>query len=106
MSQLLSQLLPGGGPIVADAVAKLNNMAFKVYLILLEPGDIQFLARGATLELARDILLVVFDNSTDEALKVVASMVIRTAYLVMMPVVLTPSVLCVTRNLPSRLMGV
>ena len=37
-------------------------MALEVELVLLEPGDVEFLARGAALELAGNVFLVVTDD--------------------------------------------
>lgn len=38
-------------------------MSFEVELVLLEPGDIEFLAGGAAFELAGNVFLVVADDS-------------------------------------------
>lgn len=37
-------------------------MALEVELVLLEPRDVELLARGAALELTSDVLLVVADD--------------------------------------------
>ena len=39
-------------------------MALEVEFILLEPGDIELLAGGATFELAGDVLFIITDNPT------------------------------------------
>ena len=62
LAKLFGELLASGGPVGADTVAELNDMALEVQFILLEPGDIEFLAGGAALKLAGDIFLVVFDD--------------------------------------------
>lgn len=38
-------------------------MALEFELVLFQPADVEFLARGATLELAGDVLFVVADDS-------------------------------------------
>lgn len=84
-------------------------MTLEVELVLLEPGDIELLARGAALQLSRDVLLVITDDPVKLALvfQRIGKTVLKSeeTYLVMMPVVLTPSVRCVTKNLPSFLIG-
>lgn len=100
-------------------------MALQFDLVLLEPADVELLARGAALELPTDVLFVVTNDSVGEAsqrgrgsaancndglsrAEVVASTLpqpVERTHLVMMPVVLTPSVRWVTRNLPASLMG-
>ena len=62
LSKFFAEFLAGRGPIVADALTQLCNVSFEVQLIFLEPGDIQFLTRGAALELASNIFLVVSDD--------------------------------------------
>lgn len=57
--QLFAKLLPGRGPVRANAFADLCDMALEVQFVLLKPGDIKLLARGTALELAGDVLLVV-----------------------------------------------
>lgn len=93
-------------------------MALNVHFVLLEPADVELLARGATLELAGHVLFVVANNSVQVYVsKSVPNDTIETAklqrtgrlekktYLVMRPVVLTPSVRWVTRNLPASFIG-
>lgn len=65
LSKLFAEFLTGRGPVVADALAQLCNMAFEIKLIFLEPGDIQFLTRSATLELAGNVFLIVANNPAD-----------------------------------------
>jgi hypothetical protein len=38
-------------------------VTFQLELVLLEPADVELLARGAALELAGDVFLVVADDS-------------------------------------------
>ena len=80
-------------------------MALEIELVLLEPGDVEFLPRGAALELASDVFLVVSDNSKTSSAFHCKPKKEGLDHFVMIPVVLTPSVLCVTRNLPCSLMG-
>lgn len=63
LAQLLAQLLACGGPVILDAIAQLGDVAFDVELILLEPGDVEFLARGAAFQLAGDVFFVVADDA-------------------------------------------
>jgi hypothetical protein len=42
-------------------------MTLEVQLVLLEPADVEFLARGTALELACNVLLVVADNPSEES---------------------------------------
>ncbi len=79
-------------------------MAFEVEFVLLEPGDVEFLAGCSSFELPGDVFFVITDNP---AIKSVLQSKDRKrdSYFVMIPVVLTPSVLCVTRNLPASLTG-
>lgn len=95
-------------------------MTLEVHLVLLEPADVELLAGGAALELAGEILFVVADDSMGDVSLAVCLERGRQAgrhvdapmpgyggktHLVMIPVVLTPSVRWVTRNLPAFLMG-
>ena len=50
-------------PVVADIIAQLDDVAFEVNFVLLQPGDIEFLSRGAALELAGYVFLIIADNS-------------------------------------------
>ena len=52
-----------GRPVIADAVAQLDDMALQVEFVLLQPGDVELLPARAALELARDVLFVVADDS-------------------------------------------
>lgn len=80
-------------------------MTFKIELVLFEPGDVEFLAGGTALELAGNVFLVVADDSVALLASFFLPCINGVAYFVMIPVVLTPSVLCVTRNLPASLSG-
>ena len=53
------------GPVVADVVAEFSHVPAQVEFVLLEPGDVEFLARGAAFELAGDVFLVVSHDSRD-----------------------------------------
>lgn len=64
-TQLLAELLSRGRPVGTDVIAQLLNMTLEVELVLLEPGDVQFLTRGSPLELAGYVLLVVADDPVD-----------------------------------------
>jgi hypothetical protein len=81
-------------------------MAFEVQLILFEPRDIELLAGGTAFKLPSDVFLVVADNPVI-IISIRPSEVQKTegSHLVIIPVVLTPSVLCVTRNFPASLIG-
>lgn len=123
LAQLLSEFLACRRPVGADVIAQLLDVTLQIELVLLEPGDIELLSRGATLELAGNVLLVVaYDPVREDArsvIRVFASLFLSPkarsdgrerfasllAYLVMIPVVLTPSVRWVTRNLPCCLIG-
>lgn len=63
LAEFLAQFLAGDGPVVADGVAELGDVAFEVEFVLFEPGDVEFLPRGAALELAGDIFFVVANDS-------------------------------------------
>lgn len=80
-------------------------MALEVELILLEPRDVEFLTRRAALELAGNVLLVVADDPGSGVSYVQVCVERGFAYFVIIPVVLTPSVRWVTRNLPASLIG-
>ena len=60
--QLLRELLAGRGPVGADVLAQLGDVALDVQLVLLQPGDVELLAGRAAVELARDVLVIVTDN--------------------------------------------
>lgn len=62
LSQLAAQFLTGHCPVVADVVANFHHMTLDLQLVLLQPRDVQFLSRGAALELAGDILIIVTDD--------------------------------------------
>lgn len=59
LPEFLAELLASGGPVGADRVAQLTHMALDVELVLLEPRNIELLARGAAFELASDVLLII-----------------------------------------------
>lgn len=68
LAQLLAKLLPRGRPVGADVFAQLLDMTLEVELVLLEPGDIELLARGAALQLSGDVLFVITDDPVKLAL--------------------------------------
>lgn len=103
LAQLAAQFLAGHGPVVADVIADLDHVPLDFQLVLFQPRDVQFLARGAALELAGDVLVVVADDSVFVSLLLASSM--QGTYRVIIPVVLTPSVRWVTKNLPCALIG-
>ena len=86
-------------------------MAFEVEFVFLKPGDVEFLAGGSAFELAGNVLFVIADDSggffSGEGNRYTGKRMGKGGwpYFVIMPVVLTPSVLCVTRNLPFSLIG-
>lgn len=62
MLQFSAELLAGGGPVVGDVVAEVLHVALEIYLVLLQPADIELLARSATLELSGDVFFVITDD--------------------------------------------
>ena len=102
--QLATKFLASSRPVVCDVLSQILDVALEVQLVLLEPADIEFLAGCSTLELSSNVLLVVANDSTGVRI-IVETKVKKPPYLVMRPVVLTPSVRWVTRNLPAALMG-
>lgn len=103
VAQFAAQFLARRGPVVSDVVPDFRHMSFDFQLVLLEPRHVQFLPRGTALELAGNVLVVVANNPSRVS-QAPNSSLNRTkhlgTYLVMTPVVLTPSVLCVTKNFP------
>lgn len=63
LAEVFAQFLPCCGPVVADAIAELGDVAAEIELVLLEPGDVEFLPGGAAFELAGDVFFVVADDS-------------------------------------------
>lgn len=63
LAQFLAHFGAGAGPVVADVVAQLGDVAAQFEFVLLEPRDVEFLAGGAALELPGDVFLVVADDS-------------------------------------------
>ena len=105
LAEFFREFLTGCGPVVADTVAEFHGVAFQIQLILLEPGDVEFLPGGATFELAGYVFFVVTDDSGFPSAFDILGQGEPFSYFVMIPVVLTPSVLWVTRNLPCSLIG-
>jgi hypothetical protein len=60
--QFSAELLAGRSPVVGDIVTEVLHVALEVYLILLQPADIELLARSATLKLSSDVFLVVTND--------------------------------------------
>jgi hypothetical protein len=67
LPELAAELLAGRGPIVGDILTQLLNMTLEIHLIFLEPADVELLARGATLELAGKVFLVVANDPVSSA---------------------------------------
>ena len=63
LAQLAADFLAGHGPVAADVVTDFGDMAFDFELVLFQPGHVEFLTRGAALELSGDVLVVVTDNA-------------------------------------------
>lgn len=106
LTQFTAKLLASHSPVVADVVTQLDDMALDLELVLLQPRDIKLLARGTALELTGDVLVVVADDTKIyQSGGSAFSCGVGDTYRVMIPVVLTPSVRWVTRNLPCCLMG-
>lgn len=63
LSKFFAYFLTGGGPIHADAVSDFGHMALEIEFVFLEPRDIEFLSRCATLELTGNVFFVVSDDS-------------------------------------------
>jgi hypothetical protein len=62
VAEVLCEFLAGGGPVRLDGVAELDHVALEIEFVFLEPRDVEFLAAGAALELAVDVLVVVTDD--------------------------------------------
>lgn len=60
--KFFGEFLAGSRPVIADAFTELHNMTLEVKLILLEPGDIQFLPSTSALKLPSNIFFVVPDD--------------------------------------------
>lgn len=93
LTQFTTEFLTCRGPVVSDVVADFRHMALDFQFVLLEPRHVQLLSRGTALELARDVLIVVTDNSKPSQNPAKSDPSGKETYLVIMPVVLTPSVL-------------
>ena len=104
LAEVFREFLAGGSPVGLYGVAELDHVALEVEFVFLEPRDVEFFARGAALELAVDVLVVVADDPKYVSIVSWTESVVRTN-LVMMPVVERPSVRWVTRNMPLSLMG-
>ena len=63
LAEVFAEFLASCCPVCFDAVAQLGHGALDVELVLLEPGDVELLARSAAFELAVDVLVVVADDS-------------------------------------------
>lgn len=64
LSQLSPNFLTGVGPVLLDVIAQFSHVAFDVEFVLLEPGDVEFLAGCTALELTVNVFFVVFDDSS------------------------------------------
>lgn len=58
-AEFLSKLLTSRRPVGADVIAQLLDVTLQLELVLLEPAHVELLTRGAALELAGYILLVI-----------------------------------------------
>jgi hypothetical protein len=107
LSEVFTELLAGCGPVCADRVTQFGDVALDVELVLLEPRNVELLASGAALELTRNVLFVVSNNPahTQVSRCILEGGALSRSYFVMIPVVLTPSVRWVTRNIPFSLTG-
>lgn len=63
LAEFLGEFLTGRGPVVAHAVPEFHDVALQIEFVLLEPGNVEFLAGGAAFELAGDVFLIVAHNS-------------------------------------------
>lgn len=54
--------MAGRSPVVGNIVTEVLHVALEVYLVLLQPANIELLARSATLELSSDVFFVITDN--------------------------------------------
>lgn len=63
LAKLAAELLASGGPVVGNVLAQVVHVALEIHFVLLEPADVELLARGSTLELSGNILFVVTNNS-------------------------------------------
>lgn len=73
MLQFSAELLAGRSPVVGNIVAEVLHVALEVYLVLLQPADVELLARSATLELSSDVFLVITDNPMQTSKSVIES---------------------------------
>jgi hypothetical protein len=62
LSELFTEFLAGSRPVVSNTVAELVDVALEVELVLLEPGDVEFLSGGAAVELTGDVFLIVTND--------------------------------------------
>lgn len=92
LTQFTTQFLACRGPVVSDVVADFRHMPLNFQFILFEPRHVQLLSRGTALELAGDVLIVITDDS-EPSQNPTIELFQKGTYLVIMPVVLTPSVL-------------
>ena len=60
--ELAAELLSSRSPVAADVVAQILNVTLQIELVLLQPADVEFLPRGAALELSGNVLFVITDD--------------------------------------------
>jgi hypothetical protein len=104
LAKLLRQFLSGHIPVATNALAELGNVSLDFELVLFQPRHIELLSGGTAFELASNVLVIV-TNNPDRCQSDIHEMPPMNTYFVIIPVVLTPSVRCVTRNLPWALIG-
>lgn len=62
MLQFPAELLASCSPVVGNVLTEVLHVTLEVQLILFKPADIEFLARGTTLELPSDVLFIITDD--------------------------------------------
>jgi hypothetical protein len=69
LPQFLAYFTARTSPVVSDAVPQFSDMTTEIQLVLFEPTDVEFLARGTAFELTCYIFFVVADNSVVDRLE-------------------------------------
>lgn len=60
--ELAAELLSRRSPVAADVVAQILDVTLQIELVLLQPADVEFLPRGAALELPGNVFFVITDD--------------------------------------------